>query len=222
MILGGCPILGFVCALAPSPNRTVTCVIGFIGACTVAFIVGRRLKRDLSDSWNYRLGALGEQVVGRELDKLIARDCQVFHDVPFEGWNIDHIVVSPVGVFAVETKTWRKPPKGGDLEAEVILDGNALVRPGKLPDREPQEQAARNARTLSRWIADAAGERVTVVPVVALPGWKLLFKQFGEVPVYSAKNMGEHMLKRGNTRLTPEQIQRIAFPIAKICGLEEP
>ena len=135
LIIAGLPIIGFVIALIPTPNRFVTCVTGFLGACLIAFFVGRRLLRDLSASWDYRLGALGEQVVGRELDRLIARECQVFHDVPLDAWNIDHVVVSPVGVFAVETKTWRKPPKGGDVESEVVFDGVALTRPGGSPDR---------------------------------------------------------------------------------------
>ena len=57
----------------------------------------------------WRLNLSGEKAMGEELNRLMAEGCQVFHDFPLEKKaNIDHIVVAPSGVFAIETKTWRK------------------------------------------------------------------------------------------------------------------
>lgn len=44
--------------------------------------------------------------------------------------SLDHVIVAPSGVYAVETKTRRKrkaPP--GKKDNEVIFDGNALAFP---------------------------------------------------------------------------------------------
>jgi hypothetical protein len=214
LLLITCPMAGLLFALVPGPNRLIICLIAFIAVSIGAFVVGRRLINNLAEAWDYRLGAKGEQVVGRELDRLIAQGYQVFHDVPFDGWNIDHIAVGPRGVFAIETKAWRKQT---GLKAEIIFDGAALILPGKSADPKALEQAKRNAHNLTTWIADAAAEDVTVVAVVALPGWKLSIQKYGEVAVYSAKNMSDHMPQRGKNTLTPEQIQRISFQLAKIC-----
>jgi hypothetical protein len=198
-------------------SRLVGGVLFFCVVLTTAWL-GFRLRRKLKESWNYRLGALGEQVVSRELDQLSRQDYRVFHDVQFEGWNIDHVVVGPRGVFAVETKTWRKPRKDSKLQARVVFDGEGLSRPGKKSDRKAIEQARNNARSLENWILKAAAEHVSVVPVVALPGWALEIRRYGDVAVYSATNMSDPMINRGKSNLQPEQVQRIAFQLAKRCA----
>lgn len=201
-----------------SPNSS-----SLIGGILFIFVaagtawVGLRLKRKLRESWDFRLGALGEQVVGRELDQLIAQGYRVFHDLQFDGWNIDHAVVGPQGVFAVETKTWRKPRKESNLQAKIVFDGEGLIRPGKKSDPQAIEQARKNAMSLTSWISKAAAENVLVVPIVALPGWALDCERYGDVAVFSATNMSEPMIKRGQGNLQPDQIQRVAFQLAKCC-----
>src|SRR5690348_8371532 len=58
-----------------------------------------------------REGLAAERMSAQELNRLMALGCQVFHDVPGEPFNIDHVVVSPRAVFVVETKSRKKPPK---------------------------------------------------------------------------------------------------------------
>jgi hypothetical protein len=169
---------------------------------------------------DYRIGSLGEQVVGRELDQLMAQGYRVFHDVEFKSWNIDHVVVGPKGVFAVETKTRRKPSKRSGLEAKVVFDGETLTYPGKTRERDAIDQASRNAESLAKWIAESAAENIPVVPVIALPGWALDIKHYGPVAVYSATNMGEPMLKRGKIQLNPAQIERITHQLRRLCEVE--
>jgi hypothetical protein len=56
------------------------------------------------DAW--RSGAAGERAVGARLDKLRAAGVLTLHDrrVPGRRTNIDHIAVSPAGVFVIDTK----------------------------------------------------------------------------------------------------------------------
>ena len=54
-------------------------------------------------SLNYRLGLEAEMAVGQELNQLLRHGYWVFHDLPADKFNIDHVVVGRNGVFAVET-----------------------------------------------------------------------------------------------------------------------
>jgi hypothetical protein len=80
---------------------------------------------------NYRLGFAGERAVAEELNQLMLYGCRVFHDVPMEPYgNIDHVLVTPTGIYAVETKARHKrkaPP--GRRDYEVVFDGKALQFP---------------------------------------------------------------------------------------------
>lgn len=64
-----------------------------------------------SKASDYRLGLSGERAVAEELNQLMREGCHVFHDFPKpDRTNIDHIVIAPTGVYAIETKiqrSWR-------------------------------------------------------------------------------------------------------------------
>jgi hypothetical protein len=120
---------------------------------------------------NYRLGFDGERFVGEELSRLIAHGYEVYHDVPFDGFNIDHVLVGPGGVFSVETKTRRKPvSESQGKEYHVQFDGSCLRWPWGT-DTHGLDQAVNNARTLSQWLGSAVGDPVYVAPILTLPGW---------------------------------------------------
>jgi hypothetical protein len=79
-----------------------------------------------------RLGFEGERHVGEALNQLMLVGYRVFHDFlitdkPRFIRNIDHIVIGPNGVFAIETKTRRKV-KGENGATVAVLD-NALQYP---------------------------------------------------------------------------------------------
>lgn len=96
---------------------------------------------------------------------------RVFHDFPADKFNIDHIVVGPNGVFAVETKARAKPDTGdGKKDARCDYDGQQLRFPHKT-ESEPVEQAKRQAKWLSKWLSSAVGDSVSVKPILAIPGW---------------------------------------------------
>jgi Nuclease-related domain len=89
-----------------------------------------------------RLGRDGERAVGQFLERLRDGGGQVFHDIPGDGFNLDHVVISPHGLYAVETKTLSKPwPK-----ATITVAGDSLRIAGRIPDRNPIEQVTGAAR----------------------------------------------------------------------------
>lgn len=80
-------------------------------------------------------GARGEERVAQILAAL-PEGCHVFHDFVAGASHVDHVVVSPAGVFSVETKNWT-----GKVE---FTEGHVLVN-GTLPTREPLGQSRREA-----------------------------------------------------------------------------
>lgn len=149
------------------PRQPMPWLMTAIAIAAIAFAAWRVMR------WRPRLKAIrlgieGERVVGQYLDGLRAAGYRVFHDVVTEGFNLDHVLVGPAGVFTVETKTRSKAVRGND---RVTYDGEHLHVAGFKPDRDPIVQAKAQARWLSTLIADSTERKVFVRPVVVFPGW---------------------------------------------------
>ena len=94
--------------LGPNPFEIPVGLAVVVGA--VFAVVGAwSLVRPSMAEAAWRKGASGEKLVGRHLDALRSEGLSVIHDVPLLGSraNIDHLVVSPHGVFTVETKAYK-------------------------------------------------------------------------------------------------------------------
>lgn len=205
---------------APSPM-----LLGLI-ALSVCGVVGTmiaRMARRSAEMDRLRLGADAELAVGQALDRLMHRGAVVFHDVPAQGWNIDHIVVAAQGVFAVETKGYSKRADlPGKCAARVEFDGSCLRFPGQQT-RAPLEQSQRQAQWLSRWLTQATGDAVGVTPVLALPGWFVDRKGVGAVRVYSGQELGRLLDARSGPRvLETAECQRIVHQLEQRCRTVKP
>lgn len=128
------------------------------------------LTKHATAARKYRQGLAAELATAQCLNQVMSEGGMVFHDFPGDGFNIDHIVVGQGAVFAVETKSRRKPGKGGKDSAKVSYDGSRLVFPSHF-ETKPLKQAQRQAEWLARFLSRGVGEPVRVVPYVALPGW---------------------------------------------------
>lgn len=111
------PLMLLALFFAQSQNRTYTGLVVFgvitVGAALVVMAWQTRKLLKASDRLDtLRAGYDAELAVGQELDQLMRQGAAVFHDFPAEHSNIDHVVISRRGVFAVETKGYSKP---GDL-----------------------------------------------------------------------------------------------------------
>jgi hypothetical protein len=183
----------------------------------------RRIYLLLKQRANLYLGLDAELAVGQELNHLMAQGCRVFHDFPAENFNIDHMVVGPGGVFAVETKGRAKPDKGrGSVDATVVYDGQIL----RFPDwheKEPLAQAKRQSEWLQKWLSSAVGETTPVKPALALPGWFIERTKSGNVLLFNGKS--PQFLARPQSSaaaISLEMIQRIAHQLEQRCRDVEP
>jgi len=183
----------------------------------------QQLYRLIKKRADLSLGLDAELAVGQELNHLMAQGCRVFHDFPAENFNIDHVVVGPGGVIAVETKGRAKPDKGrGSVDATVIYDGQIL----RFPDwheKAPLDQAKRQAEWLQRWLSSAVGETIQVKAALALAGWFIERTKPGSVIVFNGKSP-QFLAKPQNqsNSIPPELIQRIAHQLEQRCRDVEP
>lgn len=208
LAVGGFPFM-------PTDNisRAIFLTAFGMGAAGCTVMAWRRLK----DIRSHRMGLLGEQGVAEQLQRLLPPGHQIFHDVPGDGkWNIDHVVVGPAGVFAIETKyRTKRPGKAGERDHEAVFDGKKIQFPSGYDAKAP-EQASRNARWLANMLTKATGERVTVHPVVALPGWWVTLKADSDVKVLSGKQISGFIAKEP-AQLSDKFIQQISYQLEQRC-----
>lgn len=182
-----------------------------------------RIYKLIMQRRNLYLGLDAEIAVGQELNHLMLRGCRVYHDFPAESFNIDHIVIGPGGVVAVETKGRAKRDQGGgNADVKVIFNGEDLRFP-HWGEKNPVEQSRRQAEWLQKWLSSAVGQTVTVRPALALPGWFVERTKSSDVIVINGKNpvsLADPKFTR-NT-LSEEMIQRIAHQVEQRCRDVEP
>jgi hypothetical protein len=146
----------------PQPVAATLLAVLFVGYGTYKYITLRKRFKAL------RLGLDGEKAVGQYLEVLRSQGCRVFHDILGDNFNIDHVIVSPQGIFVVETKTYSKPAQGQTI---VEFDGERILVNGI----EPERNAVNQVRALGNWLrdllAESTGRRFPIKCVIVFPGW---------------------------------------------------
>jgi Nuclease-related domain len=166
-----------------------------------------------------KLAEDGEKAVGQHLEGLRASGYSVFHDLIGDGFNVDHVIIGPAGVFTIETKAWSKPAKGS---AEITFDGESLRVAGREPDRNPVIQAKAQANWLRQILAESTGKTFSVWPVVLFPGWfvKNSREGFKDLWVLEPKAFAK-LLANEQVKLAPEDISLTAFHLSQFIRSQE-
>jgi hypothetical protein len=188
-------------------------LIGLMALCALPGLMVVRLHR------SYTLGLRAERAVGEEINQIMLDGCHVFHDYPAcKNTTINHIVVAPSGVYAIETRT--RPKKSGpegDEQYEVIFDGKVLQF-ADFATAEPIKEARGAARNLERQLTGAMGEAIEVQPVITLPGWQIRDRGTSDVMVLNAKEIWQRIVTPAPPKLSAEQMKRIAYHIRQKCS----
>ena len=219
----GFPAIILVCYLssngtAPRPIPNFWTIIMVIMAGGFVLLL-ERLIALIQQRDNWRLSFSGERLVGEELNKLMCEGCQVFHDFPLSAnWNLDHIVVAPTGVYAIETQTKRKQEFTATQKAhEVIYNGKDLQFPEGC-DTEALDQARKQAVHLGKFLSDTLKTPITPKSILTLPGWYVISKAVGDVIVLNPKLVDLTILNNGGpVALSAEQIKQISNQLEKKC-----
>jgi hypothetical protein len=146
------------------PQPMLLSAIAFIAVVYGAYKFAVLKKRIRS----LRLGMEGEKAVGQFLECLRSKGCKVFHDIVGDGFNVDHVVIAPQGVFTIETKTFSKPLQG---QAKALSDGERITFNGWVPERNPVAQARAAGDWLKGLLLETTDRKFPVRGVVVLPGW---------------------------------------------------
>jgi len=101
-------------------------------------------------------GAHAEEVVSERLASL-PEGYHAFHDLAFDGFNIDHVVVGPGGIFLVETKSHRE---------EVTAQGDTLLLGGKQPAKNFLNQAWSQAYQLRALLEKRTSREWKIKPIL--------------------------------------------------------
>jgi hypothetical protein len=204
------------------PSRVpVSGIILIISACAIfAYVLFKQMKL-IKKRQKYREALNGEMATAQLLEPVIAGGGRVFHDVQATGFNIDHVVVAPEGVFAIETKHRLKSTNGLASElAKVRYDGKGLHFPDWV-ETKPISQARNQADWLSKALTRSTGEPVTVRPVVALPGWFVDRTGRSDVNVINPKNASYMLKPSGETHIPQDQRKRISYQLEQLCRLPD-
>jgi hypothetical protein len=177
------------------------------------------LSSDPQSTAAWAAGARGEETVGRNLETLRAEGIAVLHDrrIPGSTANIDHIVISPAGVFIVDPKNYRGKVEQRDVgglfrtDLRLYVGGRDKTKLVKGMDR--QVAAVRTALAQDEEWSD-----VPVTPVllfVSPENWSLLsFRplRFGETYVLWGKAFGK--LLRADAKISREALPELERVLA--------
>ena len=117
----------------------------------------------------YRKGLEGERLVGETLNRLSNESTFVFHDIPGNRFNVDHIIVSTRGIFVIETKHFNREICNeffydGSMIYRVMKDGRKFPCPKLLPQIDGE------ARFIEQEIEHRTEMKLPVVKVAILIG----------------------------------------------------
>lgn len=125
--------------------------------CGFAFAAKRR---GMAQRYRYASqGAAGEFETAKLL-ALLPAAFTVVNDLPFSGFNVDHVVIGPTGIWAIETKS-----HSGDVEEHA----DAVLINGRPMFRDPRRQVRAGAMQVAGLLERATGTRYWVEALVCFP-----------------------------------------------------
>ena len=152
----------------------------------------------------WRIGAEGEEAVGRILDALTSDGYRVLHDRRRPGGreNIDHVVIGPPGVLVVETKHYRGEVR--TMRGELVING----------------------RRKTEFIDQVQRQRTAVAAALDLPAvFGMICVVGGDFPLFGSVTVGgidvvpigklTKRLRAMPTVLTSEDVDRLATTAAQ-------
>ena len=157
-----------------------------VAAAAVVILTAAFVRRQESEVRNVELGLDGEREVSDTLQEVSADlGYRVFHSIADDGFDIDHVLIGPAGIFVIETKTHSKR----DGDRRVKYDGKRVLIDGREPDRDPIAQVRACSRRIGQILYERLGERVPVRGVVLYPGWFVEEADNAEVLVLAPKRL---------------------------------
>jgi hypothetical protein len=158
LLLIGVGIGFFWCYFSSKPTLIIPAIVIMLLAAAFLCLKVSGKKKELVRRLK---GIDGERIVACALSRIGPQGYYVFHDIVFDGFNIDHIVVGPSGLYCIETKTTSK-------KGEVSYDGEKVVIGGFGTDK-PIKQVVAAKKDLLDALHQMTGRRFDAQCVVLYP-----------------------------------------------------
>ena len=183
----------------PAPKVTLCLAIVATGICAILF------RRLFGDFRRLNRGERGELRVAEVLDDLRSYGYRVAHDLTRDGFNIDHVVVGPAGVFAIETKF-----RSGSGEI-TFRNGEGIFVGGFPEEKDSLKQARGNAREVHQIIKENCRLDEWVWPLVVFVGdWRVKNDwRSTDARVFTTDSLVTHIVNQ-QPRLKQSEIKLIA------------
>lgn len=154
---------------------------------------------------NINRGERGELHVADVLEELRSDGYKPIHDIVRDGFNVDHVLVGPGGVFAVETKY-----RSGKGEI-TFRNGETLIVGGFPEEKDSLKQARGSAKAVSQLIAENCARREWVTPIVVFVGdWKVRNEWHEtDTRVFTPDRLARY-IRSQQPRLTCKEVELIA------------
>lgn len=151
-------------------------------------------------------GMEGEEKVAQVLNDLPSQVWSVAHDIPFDGFNVDHLVFSRYGIFVIETKNW---------SGKITVKGSRLLVNGRRPFKDPTRQVKAAAAQVANELEKTLHRRPFVQAVVCFARGKLDKTQFlNSVIVTDIDNLLSIFNNRKSEVLSDTDLERIKLWLA--------
>ncbi len=201
-------VIGMLFAIVFDPRIGLT-------AAVVAVIVDT-VRRARAGDGGYRASP-AERKTAKQLSGLTKKGWHILHaraiprdDDGVSDGQIDHLVVGPTGVFAIDSESW-------DKRLPVRTLSHMRLFHGPFEKKDRLDEARWEANQASRLLSLALGQEIPVQPSVAIYGpsvpWRVMTVR--NVDVYSGGKARTYLRKRPKV-LTDEEVARIAAAAAKV------
>jgi Nuclease-related domain. len=153
----------------------------------------------------WRRPSVAERQTEGQLRKLERSGYRSLHAraIPGTDAQIDHLVIGPTGVYAVDSEKW-------DKRLPVRVQSHRKLYHGPFDKKERLDEARMEASEASRLISQALGREIHVVPSLAIYGpkipWKIL--NVRGVDVFDGSRVRKWITRRERA-LTDAEIEKI-------------
>ncbi|GAB3275839.1 hypothetical protein GCM10027589_01200 [Actinocorallia lasiicapitis] len=203
--VGAAAVIGILFAIVFDLRVGVTVAIVTVIADTV------RKARSVPADQAWRRASAAERRTEKQLRGLTKQGWHILHaravprdvDGVSDG-KIDHLVIGPTGVYAIDSEMW-------DKRLPVRTLSHLRLFHGPFEKKERLDEARWEANQASRALSKALGVEIPVQPSVAIYGpaipWRIMTVR--NVDVYAGATAKKYLRKRPKV-LTPEEVERIA------------
>jgi hypothetical protein len=176
-----------------------------------------KFRQLMPQARNLKRGERGELKVAEALEDLRAEGYRIIHDIVRDGFNVDHVVVGPGGVFAIETKF-----KSGYGQIE-FRNGEGLFVGGFPDENDCLKQARGNASEMNRLIRENCGMNRWVTPLVVFVGdWQIKNDwRTTDARVFTPDRLAAYFANQ-QPELMPREIELIASHLERSAKVGSP